>query len=333
MEKESKVSLAELISQEKIKEPPSRYTEANLVKQLEKMEIGRPSTYASIIDKIQQRGYVEIKNIDGVTKSVKTFRYKTELKEETKDIQYGKEKTKFVPTDLGFEVLEFMETYFPYIVDYKFTANMEKKLDDIANGKITKIQVMDPFYKQLIAEITKISGEKINKVSINTDKLIGAHEAFQYYITKTKFGDAIKWEEGGETKYKSLKYLGVPVKDLTMDICLQFLKYPKELGDDIKLYKDFKKGNLFLGHNKQYYTIMDENITLEKAKEIVNGGGKNDTTKNLDKKYPIALNSEIKLGRNHKNGQFYLIHKNKFYSAPNDKITVEEAKKIIASKK
>ena len=78
---------------------------------------------------------------------------------------------------------------------------------------------------------------------------------------------------------------------------------------------------------------MDENITLEKAKEIVNGGGKNDTTKNLDKKYPIALNSEIKLGRNHKNGQFYLIYKNKFYSAPNDKVTVEEAKKIIASKK
>jgi len=333
IKKESKVSLAELISQEKIKEPPSRYTEANLVKQLEKMEIGRPSTYASIIDKIQQRGYVEIKNIDGVTKSVKTFRYKTELKEETKDIQYGKEKTKFVPTDLGFEVLEFMETYFPYIVDYQFTANMEKKLDDIANGKITKIQVMDPFYKQLIAEITKISGEKITKVSINTDKLIGANDAFQYYITKTKFGDAIKWEEEGETKYKSLKYLGMPVKDLTMDICLQFIKYPKDLGDDIKLYKDFKKGNLFLGHNKQYYTIMDENITLEKAKEIVNGGGKNDTTKNLDKKYPIALNSEIKLGRNHKNGQFYLIYKNKFYSAPNDKVTVEEAKKIIASKK
>jgi DNA topoisomerase-1 len=71
IEKSSKISLVDLVSQEKIKEPPSRYTEANIVKQLEKMEIGRPSTYASIIDKIQSRGYVEIKNIDGIKKMVK----------------------------------------------------------------------------------------------------------------------------------------------------------------------------------------------------------------------------------------------------------------------
>ena len=142
IEKTSKISLVDLISQEKIKEPPSRYTEANIVKQLEKMEIGRPSTYASIIDKIQSRGYVEIKNIDGVKKMVKTFKYKTELKTETKEIAYGKEKTKFVPTELGYQVLEFMETYFPYIVDYEFTKSMEKKLDEIANGKMFITQIL-----------------------------------------------------------------------------------------------------------------------------------------------------------------------------------------------
>ena len=156
------------------------------------MEIGRPSTYASIIDKIQQRGYVEIKNIDGVTKSVKTFRYKTELKEETKDIQYGKEKTKFVPTDLGFEVLEFMETYFPYIIDYEFTANMEKKLDDIASGKMTKIEIMGSFYKKLVEEIGKLSKVKMDKVTISSDKLIGEANGFAYYVTKTKFSSKNK---------------------------------------------------------------------------------------------------------------------------------------------
>jgi DNA topoisomerase-1 len=205
IEKSSKISLVDLVSQEKIKEPPSRYTEANIVKQLEKMEIGRPSTYASIIDKIQSRGYVEIKNIDGIKKMVKTFKFKTELKTETKEIAYGKEKTKFVPTELGYQVLEFMETYFPYIVDYEFTKGMEKKLDEIANGKMTKVEVMSAFYKKLMLEITKISGEKITKVVLNTDKLIGNEGDIAYYITKTKFGDAIKWDEDGKTNYKSLK--------------------------------------------------------------------------------------------------------------------------------
>ena len=69
-----------------------------------------------------------------------------------------------------------METYFPYIIDYEFTANMEKKLDDIANGKISKIQVMGSFYKQLMEEINKISGQKLEKITINSDKLIGKND-------------------------------------------------------------------------------------------------------------------------------------------------------------
>jgi len=321
----SKLSLVDLVSQEKIKEPPSRYTEANIVKQLEKMEIGRPSTYASIIDKIQSRGYVEIKNVEGIKKKVKTFKYKTELKEETKEINYGKESSKFVPTNLGYEVLEFMETYFPYIVDYEFTRGMEKKLDDIANGKMTKIEVMGAFYKKLMEEISKLSTTKITKVNINTDKLIGSQDDLSYYITKTKFGDAIKWEEGGETKYKSLKYLDTPINSITLDICLQFLKYPIELSPEIKLYKNFKNGTLYLACDKKYYTVDNDKLTLEDAKEIIKNGGKTDTKSN--EKFLKDLNKDIKLGKG-KYG-YYLIFKKKFYKAPNEKVTLAEAKKII----
>jgi DNA topoisomerase-1 len=321
----SKLSLVDLVSQEKIKEPPSRYTEANIVKQLEKMEIGRPSTYASIIDKIQSRGYVEIKNVEGIKKKVKTFKYKTELKEETKEINYGKESSKFVPTDLGYEVLEFMETYFPYIVDYEFTRGMEKKLDEIANGKMTKIEVMGAFYKKLMEEISKLSTTKITKVNINTDKLIGSQDDLSYYITKTKFGDAIKWEEGGETKYKSLKYLDTPINNITLDICLQFLKYPIELSPEIKLYKNFKNGTLYLACDKKYFTVDNDKLTLEDAKEIIKNGGKTDTKSN--EKFLKDLNKDIKIGKG-KYG-YYLIFKKKFYKAPNEKITLAEAKKII----
>jgi DNA topoisomerase-1 len=327
--KETKINLVELVSDEKIKEPPSRYTEANLVRQLEKMEIGRPSTYASIIDKIQNRGYVEIKNIEGIKKSVKTYKFKTELKEEIKETNYGKENSKFVPTDLGYEVLEFMEEYFPYIVDYEFTANMEKKLDDIANGKMTKVEVMIPFYKQLMEQIFKISGEKIEKITINTDKLIGIDNNIEYFLTKTKFGDAIRWEESGEQKFKSLKFLGVSLNNLNLDVCLAYIKYPIDLGEDIKLHKDFKKGTLFLGFNKNYYNVDNENITLAEAKKIINGEASGD--KSTIKKYPIQLSKDIKLGKS-KFG-FYILYNDTFYSAPNDTMTLDEAKKIIEANK
>jgi DNA topoisomerase-1 len=329
IKKESKVSLVDLISQEKIKEPPSRYTEANIVRQLEKMEIGRPSTYANIIDKIQDRGYVEIKNVEGIKKNVKTFKFKTELKEETKEINYGKENSKFVPTELGYEVLEFMETYFPYIVDYEFTANMEKKLDEIANGKMTKIQVMGTFYKQLMTEIAKVSGTKMEKVSINSDKVLGQIGDIQYYLTKTKFGDAIKWDEDGEVKYKSLKYIGVPMSQLNMDIVTEYIKYPKDLSTDIKLYKDFKKGNLFLKFNEKYFNVDKENITLSEAKEIIAGGGKTDTKPG--EKFLKELGKDYKIGKG-KYG-FYILHNKKFYPAPNEKVTLAEAKKIVENSK
>jgi DNA topoisomerase-1 len=330
IEKSSKISLVDLVSQEKIKEPPSRYTEANIVKQLEKMEIGRPSTYASIIDKIQSRGYVEIKNIDGIKKMVKTFKFKTELKTETKEIAYGKEKTKFVPTELGYQVLEFMETYFPYIVDYEFTKGMEKKLDEIANGKMTKVEVMSAFYKKLMLEITKIAGEKITKVVLNTDKLIGNEGDIAYYITKTKFGDAIKWDEDGKTNYKSLKNYDSSLTTLTLDSCLQFIKYPIDLGENIKIYKNFKNGTIYIGLDKKFFTITDENITLEDAKKIIADGGTNNGTGNSGGTgYGILkeLNKDIKLGRS-KYG-YYLIFNKKFYKAPNEKVTLAEAKKII----
>jgi DNA topoisomerase-1 len=329
--KDSKITLIDLVSQEKIKEPPSRYTEANLVRQLEKMEIGRPSTYANIIDKIQDRGYVNIQNIEGVKKNVKTFKFKTELKEEIKEINYGKENSKFVPTELGFEVLEFMETYFPYIIEYTFTANMEKKLDEIANGKMTKIQVMGTFYKQLIAEIKKVSGEKIDKKIINTDKILTSINNIQYYLTKTKFGDAIKWEEDGETKYKSLKNIGVSINNINEDTLKEFLKYPKELGEEIKLFKDFKKGGLFIGFNGKYFTIENENITLLEAKEIIKGGGK--TNSNNTEKFMKELDKSHKLWKNPKDGKYFIIYNKKFYAAPNENITLVDAKKIIETNK
>jgi DNA topoisomerase-1 len=187
--------------------PPTRYNDASLINKMDpkNLNIGRPSTYASIIDKITSRGYVDIKDMDGtkleVTKYiVKSSNPKT-IDIETKDMTIGKEKKKLVPTALGRNITEFLELNFPMIMDYKFTANMEKELDDIAEGTIKKIDVIKDFYKYLDGKIANI---KPLDIKITEGVILG----------KTALGIEIKLTNGKYGKYLicgdknlNLKYL------------------------------------------------------------------------------------------------------------------------------
>jgi DNA topoisomerase-1 len=137
---------------EDTQKPPTRYNDAGLINKMDpkNLNIGRPSTYASIIDKIISRKYVEIKDIEG--KEIMLNKYnitKSNPKSmtlETRAITIGKEKKKLVPTDLGRNVTEFLEKYFAKLMDYGFTASMEKQLDDVAEGKLDKLKIIKPFY-------------------------------------------------------------------------------------------------------------------------------------------------------------------------------------------
>lgn len=140
---------------EDTQKPPTRYNDAGLINKMDpkNLNIGRPSTYASIIDKIISRKYVEIKDIEG--KEIVLNKYNItksnpkSMSLESRAITIGKEKKKLVPTVLGRNVTDFLEKYFAKLMDYGFTANMEKQLDDVAEGKLDKLKVIKPFYEYI----------------------------------------------------------------------------------------------------------------------------------------------------------------------------------------
>ena len=141
--------------------PPYRYTESSLVNKMDpkNLNIGRPSTYASIIDKIQDRGYVKKDDIAGVERDSLKLYWDGEskkIKEELNKITVGNENNKFISTDIGRIVTDFLIKGFPTIMDYKFTSEMEEKLDDIANGKLVWNDVLDKFYKKFHPNVIKI---------------------------------------------------------------------------------------------------------------------------------------------------------------------------------
>lgn len=125
----------EIIAMERFTQAPPRYTEASLVRKLEELGIGRPSTYAPTISTIQQRGYVEKGNREGVERSYEILQLKgNKITESTKTEITGSEKAKLIPTDVGIVVNDFLKEYFPQIMDYNFTASVEKEFDEIAEG-------------------------------------------------------------------------------------------------------------------------------------------------------------------------------------------------------
>ena len=179
---------------EDIKNQPPRYDEASLVKKLDpkNLNIGRPSTYATLMNTIVDRNYVEIKNVDGVILKTSVYLIKRETPEKVikneKDIAIGREKNKFIPTELGIKATEFLNKHFSLMMDYHFTANMEKDLDKIANGESTKISVIKPFYDYLQENIKKLNVETYNNnIKNNNITMDGELQVFN-----GKFGHYVK---------------------------------------------------------------------------------------------------------------------------------------------
>lgn len=147
---------------EDTQKPPTRYNDASLINKMDpkNLNIGRPSTYASIIEKIISRKYVEIKDIEGKELMLNKYNItKSNPKSmtlETRGVVIGKEKKKLVPTELGKNATDFLEKYFSKLMDYGFTANMEKQLDDVAEGKLDKLKIIKPFYDYVQEQIKTV---------------------------------------------------------------------------------------------------------------------------------------------------------------------------------
>lgn len=345
-----KVILNKLKVSEEYTKPPLRYNEAALVKYLEKNGIGRPSTYASIISKVIERQYVEIKNVEGIKKQSKQLEldFKTsskfKIKESVKDVSIGKEAKKLVPVHLGIQVNEFMMKYFEPIMGIDFTATFETYLDKIAEGKANWVTVLKNFYdlfNPIVQKLNDQAKEKIKKIGSCTDKLLGTNNyGLEIYAGSGKYGPYVKIqdkEHDGKWKYAPLK--DISLNDVTIDDAVKLFEYPRTLG---------KVGNTLVTLNKGQYglylkcagknisiknkDIEPSDITIEYAKELIESGD------------PYALKTFKVKDKilNIKNGEYgYYIQivsgsKKQFVSIPPtysiESMNIDDVLKIIANK-
>ena len=164
---------------------PLRYTEASLVRKLEELGIGRPSTYAPTISTVQQRGYVEKGNKEGVKRSYDILTLKgSKIVETTKSEMTGNEKAKLLPTDVGIVVNDFLMEYFPEIMDYNFTASVEKEFDEVAEGKKEWAGMMADFYEDFHPMVEKTiqtkTEHKVGERMLGNDPISGKPVSSRY---------------------------------------------------------------------------------------------------------------------------------------------------------
>ncbi len=281
------------------KTPPLHYNEAGLIKYLKKEGIGRPSTYASIISKVIEREYVEIKNIEGIAKDVDNLSISNNkygvIKEKRKTVKVGAEKQKLVPTELGITVNNFMMTHFEPVMGIEFTANMENMLDMIAEGKAKWYNILKQYYDIFNPIVERLNKEAPPKEMMkNDDKYLGDHDGCKVYLSKNKYGWCVKMlicEDGSsgeeseddekeveqkvsKSKWKYGSIGDIKPDEVDIDIAIEALQYPKYLGKIGAMHTNLCKGKFgfYFKVGSKIVGIKDiddvEEMTLELAKSL-----------------------------------------------------------------
>ncbi len=271
------LELVQIVSKEKFSKPPVRYTEASLVKKLEELEIGRPSTYAPVISTIQRRGYVVRKNIPASTREVKVFRLKNDkISSRPAKEKYGAEKNKLVPTDMGFVVTEFLTEHFADIMDYHFTAQVEEKFDKIALGKYKWQKILEEFYAKfepIVEQVEKHSRKAKGERLLGTDPQSGK----KVYAKIGPFGPMLQLgDSDGPEKPKYASLLpGMSIMDISLDEALKLLQFPVKLGtyENESIFVGMGKYGPYVRYKNKFYSIPPHlnalEITLDDAISII----------------------------------------------------------------
>lgn len=228
------LSPKEITATERFTQAPARYTEASLVKKMEELGIGRPSTYAPTISTIQSREYIMHGDKEGTPRNYERISLiNGEISTETLTENSGSEKGKLIPTDIGMVVNEFLTSYFPNILDYNFTARVEEKFDEIADGKLEWKNEMSDFYTQFHPAIKEVESmrleHKVGERVLGSDPVSGKPVS----VKIGRFGPLVQIGEADDEEKPRFASLlkGQSINDITLEEALKLFELPRTLGE------------------------------------------------------------------------------------------------------
>ena len=301
-----KLTASAIYAAQRFSRPPARYTEASLVKKLEELGIGRPSTYAPTIDTIQQRGYVIREEREGVERKyiVLSLESGKDISKQIKKEITGNEKGKLYPSDIAMLVNDFLMQNFPNIMDYKFTANIEKELDDIAEGQLDWHKMLETFYfpfnetiEHTLEHCDRVSGERILGTDPKTGKQVSVRMArFGPVAQLTDLDDA-----DAKPQYAGLRN-GQKLAALTLEEALDLFKLPRNLGqfEDEDVIVAIGRFGPYIRHKGKFTSLGKDfdpyTVELDKAIELIENKRKADLEKLL-KTFEEDADCQILKGR------------------------------------
>ncbi len=285
------LALTEASARQLFARPPARYSEGSLVKKLEDLGIGRPSTYATIIDTVQTRGYVEKGEGEGTPRDLVVLSTKGDsVEREIVTEKTGADRGKLVPTPSGELIADFLGDHFDKVVDYGFTASVEEHFDDIAGAKLDRNEMLKDFYTPFHELIVKSGG--IDRSSVGANREVGVDPKSGKPIL-ARFGRFGPMLQLGDTEDKENKPqfaplpAGTRIETVTLEQALEMFKLPRVVGqtsDGKDIKANIGRFGPYIQIDKLFVSIKPEDphtITLEKARELYEAKLKTEAEKNI----------------------------------------------------
>ena len=322
LKKGQKLEYGPIVATERFTQRPPRYTEASLVRKLEELGIGRPSTYAPTISTIQQREYVEKGNKDGEERTFNVLTLKdSQIKDEDHSEITGAEKSKLFPTDTGTVVNDFLTEYFPDILDYNFTASVEKEFDEIAEGEVQWTSIMKTFYDQFHPSVEKtLSIKTEHKVG---ERILGEEPGTGKTVSVKigRFGPVVQIgtvDDEEKPRFAQMQK-GQSMETITLEEALELFKLPRTIGEYEGKTVSVGIGRFgpYIQHNKVYVslpkTLDPMKVTLEEAEQLILEKRAKEAERHI-KKFDEEPDMEILNGRYGP----YIAYKGNNYKIPKD---------------
>jgi DNA topoisomerase-1 len=274
------LSMTSVVSTERFTQRPPRYTEASLVKRLEELGIGRPSTYAPTITTVQNRNYVVKEERPGVEREYTVLTLEGgEIDEEVKTEITGAEKNKLFPTDIGIVVNDFLVENFNEIMDYNFTASVEKEFDDIADGTKVWVEMIDKFYQPFHGRVEdalqnaeRSKGERILGIDPKSGKEVSVK--IGRFGPLAQIGETSQ-EEGAEKPQFSSLRTGQHIETITLEEALELFRLPREVGEyeGKKVTVSIGRFGPYIRHDNKFVSLGKEDdpytVNDERAVELI----------------------------------------------------------------